>query len=438
MSTQAAAVDARPVAPPERRPALAGAWVVSGSMLASGVLIYLFHVLAARVLGGAAYGQIAVLWAAMFVVVIVVFRPLEQTTARGLADRRARGEETRTVLRTVVLLGGAALLVVGAVFLLGWGFIGDRLFAGDGTMTAMLLVGIAAYGVAYVSRGVVTGERWFGGYGLGLLADAVSRLAIAAPLVFVASKNVAAAAVAVAGLVGALVPLWVGRRRLASAAAAGTGSHFRIGSALAFAGPASVIAAADQLLVNGSPLLVVADAGAEASAVAGVVFAATMLVRVPVYVFQGVAASILPNLTHLQVVGDARRFRRAAIQTAGFLAAAGVVIVGFAAVAGPESMRLVYGDDFAAGRTELVLLGAGVAFYLAATTFSQALLALDRGRSAAFGWGSSAVVFIGLYLVLPGEPLMRISLAFACATAADLALLSAALLGRRPGRQAST
>ena len=200
---------------------------------------------------------------------------------------------------------------------------------------------------------------------------------------------------------------------------------------LAFAGPASVIAAADQLLVNGSPLLVVLEGGGDATTVAGVVFAATMLVRVPVYVFQGIAASILPNLTRLQVLEDPHRFHRAVLHTAGFLVAAGLVIVGFAAAVGPESMRLIYGDDFAVGRTELVLLGAGVAYYLAGTTFSQALLALDRGAPAATAWGASALLFVGLYLGLPGEPLMRIAVAFACATLADLLLLSAALLGRR-------
>lgn len=430
MTTQAAAIDAAPVALPEKRPALAGAWVVSISMLASGFLIYAFHVLAARTLGGTAYGQIAVLWAAMFIVVIVLFRPLEQTTARALADRRARGEEVGTVLRSVTLLCAAMLVLLGIGAVLGWNEISDRLFLGDGAMTAMLAVGIGAYAVAYLSRGVVTGARWFGGYGLGLVADSVARLALAAPLVWVASKNSAAAAVTVAGLVGALVPLAAGRRRLRSSLAGGSGARFHLGATLTFAAPASVIAAADQLLVNGSPILVILGGSPDASRVAGLVFAATMLVRVPVYVFQGVAASILPNLARLQALEHPRRFRHAVVQTAGILLAAGGLIVGFAAAAGPESMRLLYGADFEAGRVELVLLGAGVACYLGGTTFSQALLALDRGAGAALAWAGSAVLFVGLYAALAGEPLMRIAVAFAVAALVDLLLLAVLLLRR--------
>ena len=402
-------------------------------MLASGLLIYAFFVLAARTLSAEAYGQIAVLWAAMFIVVIFLFRPLEQTTARAVADRRARGDEVRTVLRSVVAVCGALLLLLGLAAVPTWDAISDRLFLGDSTMTAMLLVGIGAYAVAYVSRGIVTGARWFGGYGLGLSVDAVARIAIAAPLVWVASKNVAAAAVTVAGLVGALAPLLVGRKRLAPLLEPGRGSSFHLRSTLAFAAPASVVAAADQLLVNGGPLLVMVEGGKDASKVAGVVFAATMLVRVPVYVFQGVAASILPNLARLNVLADAGRFRRAVVQTAAVLLAAGALIVGFAAVAGPEAMKLVYGDGFAVDRLELVLLGAGVACYLAATTFSQALLALDRGRSAAAAWALSAFLFVGLYTVLPGDELMRISMAFVAATVADLVVLAVVLLGRRLG-----
>ena len=60
-------------------------------MVASGLLAYAFNVFVARVLGPDAYGQIAVLWGAMFLAAVVLFRPLEQTISRSMADRLARG-----------------------------------------------------------------------------------------------------------------------------------------------------------------------------------------------------------------------------------------------------------------------------------------------------------------------------------------------------------
>lgn len=205
MSMQAVAVERPPIAAQERRPALAGAWIVSGAMLVSGTLIYAFNVLAARVLGGDGYGQIAVLWAAMFLVVIVMFRPLEQTASRAIAERLARGEEAGSVLRSVSIVGSTFLLLLLAAVTPVWGVLADRLFQGNNVLLVLLLVGVACYGIAYVTRGAITGVRWFGGYGLALIADGLARLAIAAPLVIVASRNVAAAAVTIAGLAGAQI-----------------------------------------------------------------------------------------------------------------------------------------------------------------------------------------------------------------------------------------
>lgn len=411
-----------------RRQALAGAGLVSAATLGAGLLIYAFHVLAARKLGPDAYGQIAVLWAALFLVVIVLFRPLEQTISRETANRRARGEESATVVRAVsrvaLVLTGLLALGIG----LAWPFLSDRLFLGNDLMTAMLLTGIALYGGAYVLRGVLAGVRWFPGYAVGLVGDSVVRLLVAAPLVVFASQNLAAAAIAAAALGGLVVPVLLGRRRLRNSLGGTANGGFEARSALGFAIPVGLVAGADQLLVNGGPLLVMLAGGTEASKAAGLVFAATMLVRVPVYLFQGLAASLLPNLTHLHAVSGAPRFRRAVQQTALALLGGGVLIVAGAAVAGPQAMAILYGDEFSAGRLELVLLATGVACYLGAATFSQALLALGAAGRAAVGWTSASAFFVGAYAVIPGEPLFRIATAFLIATAVALVALAATLL----------
>ena len=111
MSAHAAAAVDRAQGPcaPAARFELTGTWLLSGAMLAAGVLAYAFHILAARTLTHDEYGQIAVLWAALFLTVVVLFRPLEQTTARAVADRLARGQEARSVLRSVAIVYGCVL-----------------------------------------------------------------------------------------------------------------------------------------------------------------------------------------------------------------------------------------------------------------------------------------------------------------------------------------
>ncbi len=161
---------------------------------------------------------------------------------------------------------------------------------------------MAGYAISYFARGLVGGVRWFGGYGLVLLADGGIRLVLALPLLFVASPTIAAVAIAAAAGGGALAPLF-SRSPQARCDAIGEGTgegSFALGAAARFALPAAVIAGCEQILISGGPLLVLIVGGEGAAAAAGVLFAATLLVRAPVFVFQGVAASLLPNLTTFQ------------------------------------------------------------------------------------------------------------------------------------------
>jgi len=414
------------------RPALgaaSGASLLTLATVASGACTYAFLVLAARSLGKEAYGQVGVLWAAMFLVAILVYRPLEQTTSQAIAHRLAGGVEARSVLRsmTFVSLGVTVTLALG--FAAGWPLISKELFASSDALTAAFVVGVLAYGVSYVVRGVLGGSRWFNGYAIVLLADGGVRLLVAAPLLLVGSKEIAAAAVAAAGIGGAVAPLVAGRKRLRGSLAGSPGEPYRARRAASFAGAAAVVAGADQLLVNGAPLLVVAAGTRDASAV-GLVFAATMLVRAPVYVFQGFAASLLPNLTHLVAVAGRAELRRAVLRTALVLFGIGIAFIGFAAIAGPAAMRVVYGSSFEAGSLSLGLLAAGVACYLAAGTFSQALLALRHVTIAAVAWSAGALSFVVSFALLPGEPLFRASAALAAASLIAAVALGAALLAR--------
>jgi O-antigen/teichoic acid export membrane protein len=416
----------------ERTPtASVGGSLLTVATIASGVLTYGFLVIAARTLGTAGYGAVGVLWAAMFVTAIVAFRPLEQTTSQAIAQRLAAGEDARVVVRTMTGVAAAVSVGVVIVFAVGWNTLSHRLFGSDTVLMVALVAGVLAYGASYLVRGILGGIRWFGGYAIVLLADGGVRLAVAVPLVAVASRGIAAVAIVAAGVAGAVTPLLLGRRRLPTALRGDGGNgnaSFPLRSAASFAAPATVIAAADQMLVNGAPLLVAA--GGAPRATVGVVFAATMLVRAPVYVFQGFAASLLPNLTHLARAHGRRRLRHAIVRTAGALFLVGVGLSAVAGVAGPTLMRTVYGSTFDAPATALVLLAAGVACYLAAGAFSQALLALQSVVLAAACWSVAVVMFLTSYVVLPGAPLLRSSAALAIASLTAALALGTALVVR--------
>jgi O-antigen/teichoic acid export membrane protein len=143
-----------------------------------------------------------------------------------------------------------------------------------------------------------------------------------------------------------------------------------------------------------------------------------MLVRAPVYVFQGVAASLLPNFTLLGAA-NRRQLRHVLRRTSGVLATVGLAIVVGVAALGPIAMRIIYGDEFSASRASLVLLACSIAFYLAGATFLQALLALHRVLGVALAWSAAGVVLCVVYVAASGSELSRISVALFVATAAN-------------------
>jgi O-antigen/teichoic acid export membrane protein len=399
--------------------------LMSIGTLASGVLAYAFNVLAARALGPAGYGAIGALWGGMFLLAVLLFRPIEQTVSRAVADHVARGEDARPAVRSAAWLTALVTTAAVAGCLLAWAPITDRLFGGEPVLTVALVAGLAGYGLSYFARGLVGGVQWFGGYGLVLLADGAIRFVVAIPLLVVASQTVAAVAIAAAAAGGALAPL-LSRKRGALRRLRGARRAKRddLGTAVRFALPAAVIAGAEQILVSGGPLLVLIAGGEGAAAAAGVLFAATLLVRAPVFLLQGVQASLLPSLTTFRARGDEASLHRATVKVAVILAGFAAALAAGALVAGPFAMELLYGDEFTAGRFDLALLCVGIGGFMAAGVFCQAALARSQAWDAARGWGAGAVAFVALELVLSGSAFHRVSVAFAAgSTIAALSLM---------------
>jgi O-antigen/teichoic acid export membrane protein len=159
-----------------------------------------------------------------------------------------------------------------------------------------------------------------------------------------------------------------------------------------------------------------------------------MLVRAPVFLFQGVAVALLPRFTELHTRGDQAKIRRA-------LTLAGAATLGLSAVSalgalaiGPQLMKALFGPDFVVARGDLALLAGGVGCYLAAATLSQAALARGLASKAAAAWLTSGIVFVGVELALGGSALHKVSAAFTAATALAVLLLATIALRRQSPR----
>jgi O-antigen/teichoic acid export membrane protein len=438
-----------------------GARILSIAIGTTGLVTFAFFALASHALGPTLYGGVSVLWAVLFVVVSIIYRPIEQLLSRTIAQRRARGQVARHPLRVpaMIQLGFAALFAV--VALSERHALVSGVFDGSHALYWILVGGVLAYAASYFARGWLAGNERFALYGGLVLCEALSRFAFAFAVTVGITHGQTAVALGIAAAPAfslAVVP-WALRRQLgrapsagdadliadaasadASAVAADATAHEHAAIAgtdddhalsLArggrFALSVLVIMASEQALLNLPVLTVKATADA---ALAGAAFNILLIARAPLQLFQAIQTSLLPHLTRMHTRDGEQVFQRTVrITLLAIVAFSGAVALGLLAI-GPQVMRFVFtGHHYARGG--LVLVGLGMGLHLVAGTLNQAALARDRAALAAAAWLTAAVLFVA-WLTAPivSDQLLRVELGYFGATGILSMLLYA--LYRRP------
>ena len=396
----------------------------------AGVLTYLFFALASRGLNKDEYGEIVVLWSAVFLLSATLFRPIEQLLARTLAERDHAGADTGDALRAAAKIQGGLCLGALVLLLALRGPAQDKLFGEDPGLYWALLVAIAGFACAYYARGFLAGRGQFFLYAVLLQIEVLLRLffALIVAVGLAEGTTLIAAGIALAPIAGlAVIPFAVRRGRPNAADVDPEDSpladELTLGSGGAFAGAVLLMMLSEQVLVSSGALFVRASEGAAA---AGFIFNMLMVARAPLLLFQAIAASLLPHLTRLRARGDEHSqdaFHASLSNTmlliAGFAAATtlGVLLVG------PQVMQLAFGDKFEYDRLGLVIVSIGMGFYLVAASLNQAALAQGQARRAAVPWVIVATAFVVYQLVAPGDPFRAVEVGFTGAAIALSAML---------------
>jgi len=411
-----------------------GAKLLSVGIASTGLVTFSYFALASHVLGEADYGQISLLWAVMFVIVSVIYRPIEQLLSREIAAGRGTGV-TGVALR---IQGGFALVFVAAALLLR-GPIEDGVFDGEASLYWILVAGVLFYAASYFARGWLAGHRRFGLYGGLVFMEATSRFlfALAVAVGIATGQNAVALGMAAAPLVSLMVVPWAFSRRAPAAAPAREDDEQALALARGgrFAAAVLLVMLAEQTILNAAVLTAY---GASGAAVAGFVFNALLIARAPLQLFQAIQGSLLPHLSGLTATGAGEaEFRRAiritVLAIAGFALA---VAVGLLAL-GPWAMDLLFDDEYTYARGGLALVALGMGAHLVAGTLNQAALARDHAMAAAGAWVVAAAAFVAWMLSpVVQDPILRAESGYLGAAALLCALLSVVYL-RPPGRGAA-
>ena len=396
----------------------------------AGLLTYVFFSLASHNLDATEYGEIVVLWSAVFVTISVAYRPVEQLLSRTIAERRAHGQEIGSTLRTALIIQLTVSVMLGVLALALRGPLQDELLGGSETLYWVLVASVVVFGASFYARGYFAGNRHFGLLTGLLLCESASRMAfaLAVALGVAGGQATVALGVAAAPVVSlAIVPVFLLRRRPAPAPVS-EAAPMGLAAGGGFAAAVLVVMAGEQVFLNAGPLVARAF---EDAATAGFVFNVLMVARAPVLVFQGVAISLLPHLTRLRAGGASSGELKASIGlTIKAIAVFSLATMAILAAVGPELMQVAFGDRFTYDRAALVIVSAGMGLYLTATTLNQAALARGAAAQAARCWALAATVFL-VWCLLPviADEARRIEVGFTAA-AGLLALLLARVQAR--------
>jgi O-antigen/teichoic acid export membrane protein len=412
-------------APPEpgaqaERSYARGARLLSVGIAATGLFTFAYFSVASHVLGDDDYGRVSLLWSVLFVIMSVIYRPVEQLLSRTIAQRRALGLEGGHPLRVPATLQASFALVFLVVALVVRGPIQDGLFDGRASLYWVLVAAALAYAASYFARGYLAGHQWFGLYGGLVLFEALSRFCfpVAVAVGIASGETAVALGIVAAPLASLLVIPWALARHESATGASRVRAAGALRSGAGFAGSVAAIQLAEQTLLNAAVLLV------PDSTTAGVVFSALLIARAPLQLFQAVQTSLLPHLAGLEATEGHDAFARAIRQTIAAIAAfAGAVAVGLLAI-GPFVMDKLFPSDTSYGRVGLAVIAVGMGLHLVAGTLNQAALARSRAHQAATIWLVAAGAFV-VWMLLPvvDDELVRAEAGYAGAAGLLCALL---------------
>jgi O-antigen/teichoic acid export membrane protein len=426
----------------------------------TGVITYAYFLIASHALSKTDYGQITVLWSAVFITISTLYRPIEQLLSRHISERLTKGESLGQPMRvaSTIQLGLSLLFAVLALALRGP--IQNDLLEGNEALYWVFFSSVLFYAASYFARGFLAGNQRFGLFVALILSESCFRTIFAVMVaigVLSGQSAVAIGITAAPALSLMVVPVAFLRRARANphmarpkAAAMGgidektkpssgpdhdltlsgpdegptESAEFSFRHGTGFAGAVLLIMFSEQAFLNAGPLIV---RGLQGAAAAGFIFNVLMIARAPLQLFQAVSTSILPHLTKLHASGSEegeREFHHTVrMVLLGLAAFTGLALLFMAAV-GPTAMQIAFSKKFTYDREGLLLVTLGMGLYLSSVTVNQACVAQGQVRRAAFRWIGCAALFIAWNFVpLVGDEFRRVEIGFLLAAGVLFSLL---------------
>lgn len=367
-----------------------------------GLSTYAFTAVVLRALGPEQFANFNIYWGLAYGLGLGAMLPFEQEVSRRTAIAvHTQGSVTPILSAASVV----ACAFAGVLALAVLPIVLHSAHGGTGVFWAVTVATFFTLGVAYVSRGGLSGRSAFGRYSGQLFAEGSMRLVLVAACLAlgITSPWWYAAVVPAALLVAvAITSRW--RPRLDAEA------RPLVGEVARSVAPLMVASIISLTLVNFGPVAIRYVQDVPDAAHDGSFLAAAFIARLPIFGFAAVQAVLMPRLARSVVNLDAADFRRALAKVFVPTLALGLAAVMLVALAGPWLLRLLAGSQYDLPRLDMVLLTVAYACYLITLVLQPAAVALSKHRASAVVWALGATTFAIAWIV-PTQASTAVSIA---------------------------
>jgi len=141
----------------------------------TGVITYVYFFIASHVLSKPDYGQITVLWSAVFITISTLYRPIEQLLSRHISEHLVKREPIGGTMRIAATIQLGLGLTFAVLALALRGPLQNDMLDGNETLYWVFFSAVLFYAASYFARGFLAGGRRFGLFTALILSESVFR-----------------------------------------------------------------------------------------------------------------------------------------------------------------------------------------------------------------------------------------------------------------------
>lgn len=363
------------------------------------IFLFLFQIFAGRWLGVESYGLLNVLYSSIFIVSILIISGIVQGIIRYIAYFEAKGDNygIKQTIQTSFIIYIIFLSIIIILSLIFKKILINKLFNIEPVILLQYLIGLFSLSLFRFYLGILQGYRKFHIFSLGVGVKEFIMFLILILIVKIMKLSVVEAgwSISVSPFI-ALLFIWRTVKNNHTILSWNKDSSLNI-QIIKFILITGLIALMNQWVIRAGPLILKIIGGDKADYNAGLFSAIIMPLNLARTVVVALLTGLYPNLSRAYSMKNDNLIRRYIMRSSGIVAIIIIFIIPAFYFIGPRIVKILYGQDYIAPRSDTFLLSLVVSFFLLGMLFSKIIMARGTPKYSAI---SFFIGIIGLICVL--------------------------------------